>query len=923
MGKALLRLGDSLLPALGARPGRGLAFVLQHRRMGADGMTDEDVRWPCSTYRLQLRSGVTLRDAIAAVDYLHTLGITHLYLSPIAKARRDSTHGYDVCDPNVLDPALGTPDDLDELARALHARDMGLLLDIVPNHLAADERDNAWWRDVLTRGAESPAANIFDIDWHSARPSMDGKVLLPILGEPYGAVLERGELRVERADDAWVLRYGERELPLNVPADADLSAINGEAGTPASFDRLHALLERQSYRLADWRTAPEQVNYRRFFNIEHLVGVRVDESAVFAATHDWIGWLVRHGVTDGLRVDHPDGLSLPADYLHRLHRLAAGDLNDELIPSSLYVVVEKILLGHETVPDTWPVQGTTGYEFLNALNGIFIARHRMRRLERIYARFAGRRPAFAETEYAARKQVIETTFTSDLDRLVDMLGAIAESDRRTRDLTPHRLRRGLIEVTAALPVYRTYAGAAGITPGDRARLGDAVRKADRRSPDVESALFAFIEDTIARAPEDPARLAFTLRWQQLTGPVFAKAVEDTAFYRDNLLLSLNEVGGDPSHPGTGVADFHAANQARAVRAPRGLLATTTHDTKLSEDVRARLNALSELDEEWHAQLARWRRWNQRHRTRTSEGAVPDRHDEYRFYQLLIGLWPADAETPSASLVERLVATMIKSAREARRHTSWVRPDAGYEDGVTAFVRRTLDPARSARFVAAVASFARAIAAAGMINSLAQVVLKVGSPGVPDFYQGTELWSLRLTDPDNRAVVDLDYRARMLEAIDAGLGAADADRPAIVRRLLESWLDGAIKMYVTTLALRERRGRPELFTTAEYASPAIALDPPGAGDRPHVVAILRRTPAAAALVVAPRFSSRLASRGQWPMGEAVWAASTIEMPDDLADGTFVDIFTGARITAEHGRVRVADVLRGCPVALAVHDAATAT
>jgi (1->4)-alpha-D-glucan 1-alpha-D-glucosylmutase len=881
-------------------------------------MTDGDMNVPCSTYRLQLRSGVTLREAIAAVAYLHALGITHLYLSPIAKARRDSTHGYDVCDPNALDPVLGTPDDLEELAHALHAHRMGLLLDIVPNHLAADERDNPWWRDVLARGAASAFANIFDIDWRSSRPSMAGKVLLPILGDAYGATLERGELRVERSGDAWVLRYGDRDLPLDVSPGEDVSAIDGEPDTPASFDRLHALLERQAYRLADWRTAPEQVNYRRFFNIEHLIGVRVDAPAVFAATHDWIGRLVRHGIADGLRVDHPDGLALPADYLHRLHGLASGDLgdlNDELIPSSLYVVVEKILLDREVLPDAWPVHGTTGYEFLNLLGGIFVARHRVRRLERMYARFAGRRPPFAETEYAARKQVIETSFTSDLDRLADMLSAIAEADRRTRDLTPHRLRRGLIEVTAALPVYRTYVSAAGAVPADRAWLADAVRRADRRNPDIESALFAFIEDTILRAPEDPARLAFTLRWQQLTGPVFAKAVEDTAFYRDNLLLSLNEVGGDPAHPGTGVAEFHAANQARQARAPYGLLATTTHDTKLSEDVRARVNALSELDDVWQSHLASWRRWNQRHRTQTPDGAAPDRHDEYRFYQLVIGLWPADAEMPPASLADRLVATMIKSAREAGRHTSWVRPNAAYEESLTTFVRRTLDPGRSARFVASIASFAHTIAAAGMINSLAQVVLKIGSPGVPDFYQGTELWSLRLTDPDNRAIVDLDYRARMLRAIDESLAAVDADRAAIVRRLLDGWPDGAIKMYVTTLALRERRQRPELFTTGEYVPLAVALDPPG-GERPQAVAVLRRTPSAAALVVAPRFSSRLASHGQWPMGESVWGGSTIAMPDDLAEATFTDVFTGARVAAENGRVRIADVLRDCPVAFAV-------
>ncbi|MEO8480913.1 MAG: malto-oligosyltrehalose synthase [Acidobacteriota bacterium] len=875
--------------------------------------------YPSSTYRLQMRSGFGFRDALAAVPYLHALGISDLYLSPIATARQGSEHGYDVGDPNTPDPALGTTDEFEALVQAVQQHEMGLLLDVVPNHLAADERTNVWWRDVLQRGAASPFAHFFDIDWNPTRTAMAGKVLLPVLGAPYGETLASGQLQVVTDEDGWRLAYGDRRFPLINPHGEDLSAINGIAGHPASFDRLHGLLEAQHYRLADWRTASQEINYRRFFNIEHLVGLRVDEQDVFEASHMWLRRLLRRRAITGVRVDHPDGLADPAEYLRRLCRLGSDELdelNQEVIPARPYVVVEKILVPGERLPESWPVAGTTGYEFLNVLNGLFIARHHMPMLARIYTRFAGRRPSFAETGYIAKRQVMESTFTADLDRLLVLLHAIAEGDRVTRDFTRHGLRRGLVEITAALAVYRTYVTCQGCSSEDRAWLLQACQSADQRNPDLETALLMFIRDTIVEAQADPARLEFAVRWQQFTGPVFAKAVEDTAFVRDSMLVSLNEVGGDPAHPGTGVREFHTLNQERRERTPFGLLATTTHDTKVSEDVRARLDVLSELPDAWAQGLAEWRRLNQRHRVLTPQGAAPDRHDEYRFYQLLVGLWPADGSSAPASVVERLTAVMIKSAREAKRHTNWIRPDATYEDALTAFVRDAIGRDLASPFIRSLSAFARCVAKAGMVNSLAQTVLKIGSPGVPDFYQGTELWSLRLTDPDNRAVVDLEYRQRLLQDLNGAMATAgEADRPGLVSDLLNRWEDGVVKMFAITEALRLRRSCPALFTTAEYLPLTAQLDPI-VPSGPQVVAFVRRMSRHVALVAVPRFTAAIVDQGRWPIGTDVWGEAMLSLPAGCESLTFSNVFTGERLGAADGGLRVAALLRRFPVALAV-------
>jgi (1->4)-alpha-D-glucan 1-alpha-D-glucosylmutase len=854
------------------------------------------MRLPGSTYRIQCRAGVGIRDVIESLDYLQALGITDLYLSPIALARAGSTHGYDVCDPNALDPDLGTAADLDTLKEALQSKGMGLILDIVPNHLAADESRNQWWRDVLGEGSASTYAPYFDIDWRPPTASLAGKVLLPILDRPYGEALERAEIVLEKQGQQYVARYGDRRFPIAGGALAEAAL------TRPSVAVVHAVLERQHYRLAHWRTADE-VNYRRFFNIEHLVGVRVEDREVFDATHNWLCRLLKSGLVTGVRVDHPDGLAAPADYLWRLQRLAGRST-----PTPLYVVVEKVLVGDESLPADWPVQGTTGYEFLNAVNNLFVSRQNLRRLERGYARFVGRQTSFERTEYDAKKQVIATTFASTCERLVAILRRIGERDSHDRDLGSLVLRRAVVELTASLPVYRTYAGRRGCSTADLVVLARALRTIVRRqSPGIDSRALAFIVRIVTRPTASKDAMDFVTRWQQFSSAVFAKAVEDRAFYRDNTLLSLNEVGSDRAHPGGDVAAFHAANAARVSLGLHGLLATTTHDTKLSEDVRSRLHVLTECSRSWLAHVDEWRRINNRHRTRSRQGMAPDRDDEYRFYQLLIGLWPAGAITPPDSIGARLTAAMIKGAREAARRTSWTTPNEAYEGAVTRFVELAL---AGNAFVSSVSAFSRLIAKAGMINSLAQTTLKIGSPGVPDFYQGTELCSLRLADPDNRQPVDTAYRHRMLSDIRAVL-AGGVPRPDLVRELLARWEDGGLKLFVTTEALAARRREQELFTRGDYL-PLHVIRPP---ETPEIVAFARRRGVRAALVAVPCFVARASAGDQWPIGRDVWQDASIELPESLAQCAFTNHLTGEVIGPVDGRVLARDLLRHVPVAFA--------
>jgi (1->4)-alpha-D-glucan 1-alpha-D-glucosylmutase len=962
-------------------------------------------RIPTSTYRLQFHRGFGFADARALVSYLARLGITDCYSSPYLKASPGSTHGYDICDHNELNPELGSDDDYARFTAELAAHGMGQVVDFVPNHMGVNEAANPWWRDVLENGSCSPVASFFDIDWQPVKTELKDKVLLPILGDQYGFVLERAELTLCFEHGGFTLRYFDHDLPVNPRAvprilEHDLEALrtalgedapdfleylsivtalrnlpvytetdsarvqerhrekqmarerlarlaeatprirqhiegavhafNGHAGEPRTFDRLHALLEAQPYRLSYWRTASHEINYRRFFDINQLAGLRMEDARVFAAAHGLILRLVREGKVTGIRIDHIDGLFDPVQYLERLQQAVCAPAVDgnPVGEPALYVVTEKILSAGEALPERWPVAGTSGYDFLNDLNGIFVDRRNYRALLRVYRRFCGVRRAFQDIVYDSKKLIMDTPMSSELNVLAHALNRLSEHDRRTRDFTLNSLRDALKEVVACFPVYRTYVAETGFTEADRAAIDTAVHRARRRNPTMEPSVFAFVRETLlpepsrARGPEDhQRRLAFAMKFQQYTGPVQAKGVEDTAFYRYNALLSLNEVGGDPGRFGCSPADFHARNQQRRQHWPFTMLASSTHDSKRGEDARARLNVLSELPEEWGHHLTSWAKINLANRMIVDGERAPDRNDEYLFYQTLLAAWPPRFETktmsPDALLVSRLSDYMLKAAREAKVHTSWITENPAYEAAVMRFVERTLNGPSTPRFLAAFLPFQTRIARLGMVNSLSQVVLKVVSPGVPDFYQGTELWDLSLVDPDNRRAVDYVTRRQMLASLGPFLRAPQEPsraRTDAVREMLAHWGDGRIKLFLTATALRLRRACAALFLHGSYEP----LEAEGARAQ-HVVALARRHGPDTVIAVVPRLlTSVTTTTHSIPTGSESWGETRLRLPPDPPHRAYCNLFTGETVEAAGARagrtLDLAAILRTCPVAL---------
>ncbi len=751
---------------------------------------------PTSTYRLQFNSSFTFGDAARVVDYLSRLGVTHCYSSPFLMARPGSSHGYDICDHTRLNPEIGSVEDYRRFVAELHARGMGLLLDFVPNHMGNDPSTNPWWRDVLENGRSSAFARFFDIDWDPVKRELLGKVLLPILRDHYGLVLERGELVLTHEQGAFGLDYFEQRLPINprsavtilehnleplrdalgdedaglrellsiitslknLPArdeaepdriaerrrekevarerlarltaravpvrehvERAVADFNGVPGQPRSFDLLHGLLEDQAYRLAYWRTASHEINYRRFFDVNGLVGLRMDDPDVFEATHTLVSELLADGSVSGLRIDHPDGLYDPEQYFERLQelwlRVRPPGAGGAAAPGPLYVVAEKILSAGEDLPDTWKVAGTTGYRFVSQVGGVFIDPACERPLRQLHARVAKSTVPFAEVAYEAKRLIATTSLASELNVLALALNRVSEGNRRSRDFTLDTLREVLAEVVACFPVYRTYVSERGWTAGDRERIETAVLRARWRNPAVESSTFDFLREVLlprresdstgsdrrdGYAPGDPgdyrSRLACSMKLQQYTAPVHAKGVEDTAFYRFNLLVSLDEVGGEPSRFGCSPGDFHQANRARLEQWPHEMLATSTHDTKLGEDVRARIGVLSEIPGEWRKQVRRWLRLNAGQRTLVQGEPAPDRSDEYRFYQVLLGAWPDAATRASDELVARLHGYMQKATKEAKVHTSWINDNDAYDEATAQFVRKVLTGRSSERFL---------------------------------------------------------------------------------------------------------------------------------------------------------------------------------------------------------------------------------
>jgi (1->4)-alpha-D-glucan 1-alpha-D-glucosylmutase len=909
---------------------------------------------PTSTYRLQIHAGFSLEAARDIVSYLQRLGAGAAYTSPYFEAEPGSTHGYDVTNHNVINPEVGGAEAHTAFTDAVRAAGMQHIVDFVPNHMGISTATNPWWRDVLAVGADSPSARFFDIDWNPFKTELRRKLLVPILGDQYGSVLDRGELQLELSDGQLVLRYFDHRLPINahnVPALQGLAEMepeaaarviaefNGVAGQPKSFDRLHELLEEQSYRLAYWRTAAHEINYRRFFDVNTLAGLRVEDPEVFAAIHRLLATLLREGRVTGVRIDHPDGLFDPAKYFDMLQDLAADAWGEPRRPGArrLYVVAEKVLSGRERLPTGWSVYGTTGYNFLNQVNGLFVHPGNARRVRRAYARLTGQTRSFDDLLYDAKRLIMDTAMASELTVLAHELDRIGESNRKSRDFTLYSLRDMLAEVVACFPVYRTYVNDEGWVPDDRVVLERAIARARRRNPAMESSIFDFFREVMlprdlaspaapgperrggyppAGPEEAVARLRFAMKFQQYTGPVQAKGLEDTAFYRNNALLSLNEVGGDPSRFGVAAAEFHEMNRARQHDWPLEMTTTGTHDTKLGEDVRARINTLSEFPEEWDREAGKWMRLNKSFRTVVDGEPAPERNDEYRFYQALLGVWPDGETTGSADLVARLQGYMTKAVKEAKLHSSWINPDEQYESAVSAFVEHTLIGAGAAKFLPAFLPLQQKVARCGLVNSLSQTVLKLASPGVPDFYQGSELWDLSLVDPDNRRPVDFVRREQMLDTVDHVLGLPAEQRRGALARLVDTRGSGAIKLLVTAAGLRLRSRMADVFLEGEYL--ALEVDSTVSG---LAIAFARmHADGRAVIAIAPHLASGLVSEERpLPLGDT-WKTSRVLLPKSLAALTFTDAFTGATlrpvVAGESAWLFVGQALKELPVSLLV-------
>ncbi|WP_395744829.1 malto-oligosyltrehalose synthase [Prosthecobacter sp.] len=899
---------------------------------------------PTATYRLQFHRGFTFSQAREVVPYLAELGISHVYASPIFRASPGSTHGYDVCDHNELNPEIGTREEFESLSEDLKKNGLGLIVDFVPNHMGIEHAVNPWWRDVLENGQASMYARFFDIDWRPLKRELAGKVLLPVLGEQYGRTLEGGGFRLEYAAGRFNVRHGELSLPLApqttrpllrqavtllTPAPPELESILTAiehlpprtetaperlaervrecqiihqrltrlcAAIPAveeaiqdvvkawndpsdteHFDRLDQLLSLQSYRLSSWRVAAEEINYRRFFDVNTLAAIRMELPEVFAATHRLLFELIDAGHLAGVRIDHIDGLAYPRQYLDRL-RERGGD--------GLYLMVEKILGPDEKLVADWPVQGTTGYEFANQLVQVLVSSQNAPSLAAAYERFLGHRPNYREIVYRSKKLVMESSIASEVNVLGMLLNRISESHRWYRDFTVNALTTAVREVIACFSVYRTYLDPAQpADEADRRVINRALALARRRNQALEHTVFEFLRDVLLPPKDNPhpvdeeLRRTFVLKFQQCTGPITAKGVEDTAFYVFNRLTALNEVGGDPMSPGAAVETFHRQNTLRQAALPHCLLTTSTHDTKRSEDTRARLAAISEWPEEWGRAVRRWHIMNRKHSREIDGETAPDANEEYLLYQTLLGVWPSEGlhEGSRADFVQRIQDYMLKAGHEAKVNSSWLEPNVAWDEAVGQFVAAILAPGRRNRFPQSLQLLAERTAQQGAINSLTQTVLKLTCPGVPDLYQGSELWDFSLVDPDNRRPVDFSLRQQRL----GGINKAEP------RVLLEHWRDGRIKMFAIHRLLELRRSHPGLFSEGGYT----ALPVQGT-HADKVIAFERRAGDEALLVIVPRHTAAL---GFPPVG-APWEDTAVLAPITAQTGR--DVFTGREHLGPH-------------------------
>jgi (1->4)-alpha-D-glucan 1-alpha-D-glucosylmutase len=931
------------------------------------------MRIPSATYRIQFNANFRFTDAEELVPYLHDLGITDLYASPRFKARSGSSHGYDVADPLRVNSELGTEQEFDRLTARLREYNMGLLLDIVPNHMAVST-ENPWWMDVLENGRESRYARFFDIDWQPQGPKvaelLNNRVILPILPDAYSRVLVGQDIRVCFDDGGFFVQYAGNRFPINprtyseifalaielleckdetkthelekvrlaannLPRgdsesqnameesekaraalkealkrlyqkddvirkalDDTLRKLNGVLGDESSFDRLDSLLSSQTYRLADWHLAPYEINYRRFFDINDLIGLRTEDPIVFSARHASIMRLIQEGKVSGLRIDHIDGLFDPLEYLERLRSIPVSS-EENGGTSPIYTIVEKITCGSETLPPEWPISGSTGYDFLNAVNAVFVDAAGYRRLEKSYREFAGLNSSFTDTWYLRNKDVMEQLFPTDVDRLTNRLARLAAFWPPARDLPVSELIRGLKEITACLPVYRTYYRDVALRPQDRVFLKQALSAARDRTPSeaVGSATWDFLREvflgelSFTTDLERDTWLDFIMRWQQFTGAVMAKGVEDTALFAHHSLISVNEVGNNPFHGQIqfGSRAFHEFNSRAVQSHPHTLNATSTHDTKWSEDVRARLNVLSEIPGEWRRCLTRWSNWNKSEKNEVDGRLVPTPNEEVVLYQAMLGIWPPECSknVNQAELKQRIADFFIKAAKEAKTHTSWICPNEPHETALRKFACSIIDNSGRNRFLDDFKVLQRKLAFYGVFNSCSQLILKMTSPGVPDFYQGNEIWNFRLTDPDNRQPVDFEKRMNMLRELKScNVGAI----PELCQDMLNHWCDGRLKLYITACILEFRRAHQELFSNSDY----LPLKVQARSEFVHAFA--RRSGQGWIVVVVPRLLTNIAATGTFPIGRKTWRSASLVLPSS-APRRWVNVLTNEALTVK--------------------------
>jgi (1->4)-alpha-D-glucan 1-alpha-D-glucosylmutase len=942
---------------------------------------NEHVRIPTATYRLQFNKNFTFRQAREIVAYLDQLGISHAYASPYFQAGAESLHGYDITDHNKLNAAIGSRQDYDAWIAELHAHGMGQIVDFVPNHMGINDPQNVWWQDVLENGPSSLYAPYFDIDWRPLKADLHDKVLLPILGDQYGRVLERGELHVRFDAGSFFLNYFDHVFPIapgtyryvlelaleNLAEFRDedfyaefqsiltaleylprrtetdperikerarekeiikkrlerrcaeappvlraiekaVETINGHVGNPRSFDRLDQLLNAQSYRLAFWRVAAEEINYRRFFDVNDLAAIRVELPEVFDAAHNLLLELVADGAVTGLRIDHPDGLYRPLEYFEKLQLRCAKALRIPLPKDgrAIYLIVEKILSGDEQLPKNWPVHGTTGYDFANQVAGVLVDQDAEDAITKVFKRFIGHSLHFGHLVYAKKRLIMRISLANEINVLGNMVDRLSEQNRWFRDYTLEALARAVSETIACFPVYRTYLEPGKpVSPEDRAVVERAVAAAKRRNHAIEESVFNFLRDLLLfRFPENldeeqrATHAEFVLKFQQFTGPIMAKGLEDTVFYIYNRLAALNEVGGEPDIFGLSVETFHQRNLRRQRDWPDSLLATSTHDTKRTEDVRARMLAISEIPHLWGRSLQKWRTANRRFKEQIDDAEAPDAGEEYLLYQTLLGTWPIHVDgVPAPSVgpgfVSRIQAYMAKALKEAKLNTSWIQPNDNWDKAMMDFVARILETSPRNKFLPAFLPVAEEIARLGAINSLAQLTIKFTAPGVADVYQGTELWDDSLVDPDNRRPVDYARRSEMLKQVE---NVPPSD-------LMRCWANGRIKLRLTQRLLHLRRDNAELFREGSYE--AINF---GGAFTGCAIGFVRRHQDRAIVVIVPRLSSRI---GFPPVGER-WQDTHADLARGLS--SLRDVFSDREVNAENSQLKLSEAMSELPFAV---------